>query len=289
MTGALLVVLYTVLMTAADGLTKFVAGGYAAPQVFVISAGLVALMSWGLAQSRAQRQSLKVRSVGWMAARTVLTILASVGFFKALYLLPLADVFLFVGLIPLVAAALSGPFLAETPRPTAWVALAIGLTGILFLMPEGLGAVKAGHFWALLGVLSGTGSLLAARVISKVERAPLAQVFWPNLGLMISMAVVAPFVWKPLTMLDFTFIVAYAIALFAARYVVVEALRLLPTYVATSLMNLQFVWMIFVGYVFFAELPTMGTLAGAALIIGSGLWLVVDENQAAKARLVPAE
>ena len=106
---------------------------------------------------------------------------------------------------------------------------------------------------------------------------PLAQVFWPNLALMLSMAVALPFVWQPMPLSDLGWVVTYAVFLFAARWLSVEALRLLPAYVATPLMNLQFVWMVVIGWFGFGEIPAVGTVLGVTLVVGSGLWLIFDE------------
>lgn len=277
--GGLLVVFYTGMIAAADGITKLIAGGYAAPQLFALSALLVVLMSMGAAKA-GHEGGLRIRCRRAMGLRAVLTVVASLAFFQAFRLLPFADVFLFIGLIPLIAAALSGPTLGESPRPLAWVALSVGAGGILFLMPGGVSGAQAGHGWALLAAFTGTGSMLAARYIARVERAPLAQVFWPNLALMLVMALALPFVWKPMSLPDLGWVVAYAVFLFGARYVVAEALRLLPAYVATPLMNLQFVWMVIIGLFAFGEVPGTGTVLGVMLIIASGLWLVIEESLA---------
>lgn len=282
--GAALVILYTGMMATADGITKFIAGGYAAPQLFALSSALVVLMAAGAARS-SKGGTLRISSVKAMIARSVLTVIAAVAFFKAFHLMPFADVFLFIGLMPLIAAAMSGPLLDEAPRPLAWVALSLGACGVFFLMPGGFSDVQTGHVWALLAVLTGTGSMLLARLIARAERAPLAQVFWPNLALMIVMAAALPFVWRPMSMGDVGWIVGYAVALFGARYVVAEALRLLPAYVATPLMNLQFVWMVAIGMMAFGEVPGTGTVLGVMLVIASGLWLVVEESLARKKAL----
>ena len=274
----LLVVLYTGMMAGADGITKLIAGGYAAPQLFALSAALVVVFSAAGAALRRDLPALAVQCRKAMALRAVLTVVASVAFFQAFRHLPFADVFLFIGLIPLFTAALSGPVLGEAPRPTAWLALGIGAGGLLFLMPGGVSSAQAGHVWALVAALSGCGSLLAARYIALVERRPMAQVFWPNLALMLVMGGALPFVWQPMTGADAGWIAAYAVLLFLGRYVVVEALRLLPAYVATPLMNLQFVWMVAIGTFAFGEVPTSGTLLGVTLVIASGLWLVVDAS-----------
>ena len=286
--GAALIVIYTGMMAGADGITKLIAGGYAAPQLFALSAFIVVGLSLIAARRGRAATGLRLRSVRAMWVRSVLTVVASVAFFQAFRLLPFADVFLFIGLIPLIAAALSGPVLGESPRPMAWAALSLGACGVFFLMPGGLGAVEIGHLWALLAALTGTGSMLGARLIARVERVPLAQVFWPNLALMCSMGLALPFVWQPMTATDLGWVLAYSAFLFAARYVVAEALRLLPAYVATPLMNLQFVWMVGIGFIAFGEVPAMTTLLGVALVISSGLWLVLEERLA-RPNVIPAE
>lgn len=139
--GAALVVIYTGMMAGADGITKLIAGGYAAPQLFALSALIVVGLSMLGARHGGMGGGLRLRSVRAMAARSVLTVVASVAFFQAFRLLPFADVFLFIGLIPLIAAALSGPVLGEAPRPMAWMALSVGACGVFFLMPGGLGAM----------------------------------------------------------------------------------------------------------------------------------------------------
>ena len=92
------------------------------------------------------------------------------------------------------------------------------------------------------------------------------------------MGLALPFVWKPMSPADLGCVGAYAVVLFGARCVVVEALRVLPAFVAMPLMNLQFVWMVAIGALFFSELPTLGTLLGVMMVVASGIWLVVEET-----------
>merc|ERR1711969_250578 len=89
--GAGLVALYTGAIAAADGITKLVAGSYAAPQLFALSSGLVILLSLGAA--RKSGEGLRVRSRGAMALRSALT----------------------------------GPALGEPVRPAVWAALTVGV------------------------------------------------------------------------------------------------------------------------------------------------------------------
>ena len=56
-------------------------------------------------------------------------------------------------------------------------------------------------------------------------------------------------------------------------------------------MNLQFLWMVGIGMVVFAERPGAGVYLGAAIIIVAGLWLIWDQVRPADrvAKAIPAE
>ena len=70
----------------------------------------------------------------------------------------------------------------------------------------------------------------------------------------------------------------------------VAALRLLPAYVVTPLMNLQFLWMVVIGALAFGEWPGAGVWLGAAIVVAAGTWLVWDQTRPrTPAHAVPAE
>lgn len=275
--GAGLVVAYTALISSADAITKLVAGGYAAPQLFCLSGLIVIILSVACDRLPSQRRGLTTVCPRAMAIRSGATVLAAVSFFYAFRLLPFAEVFLFIGLMPLLAGLMSGILLQEYVRPVAWAALAAGFVGILCLFPDGVGSISAGHLFAFSAAVFGTLSMVMARFIGRYEKNALAQVFYPNLAIFVSMGIALPFVWRPMGLTDFGWVVAYAGVLFLARWLLVVALRLLAAYAVTPLMNLQFVWMVVIGAVFFDEFPAQGTYLGVAIVIGSGLFLVWDQ------------
>lgn len=290
LTGVVLTLVYTALIATADGITKLFATAYAAPQLFVISGGVVAVLSLAANRRKGRWRGVATRCPRAMALRAGATVLGSVAFFYAFRLLPFAEVFLFIALIPLLAALLSGPMLGETVRPQVWAALGLGTIGVLCLFPAGLGSVGLGHLIAFAAVLLGTVSMLASRYIGQRDDNLLAQVFYPNLALMAVMACALPFVWRSMGLADLGWALAYAVILFGARWVLVAALRLLPAYVVTPLMNLQFLWMVIIGAVAFGEWPGAGVWLGAAIVVTAGTWLVWDQTRPrAPSYAVPAE
>lgn len=275
--GAGLVVVYTVLISSADAITKLIAGGYAAPQLYALSGLIVIALSVLADRHPSQRRGLATRCPRAMALRSGASVVATVSFFYAFRLLPLAEVFLFIGLMPILSGLMSGPVLGEHVRPAVWAALAAGFVGVLCLFPSGLDSVSAGHLWAFAAALSGTFSMVMARFIGRHEANALAQVFYPNLAILAVMALALPLVWKPMPPADLAWVAAYAGLLFAARWLLVVALRLLAAYAVTPLMNLQFVWMVILGAVVFGEYPAAGTYLGVVIVIGTGLFLVWDQ------------
>jgi drug/metabolite transporter (DMT)-like permease len=280
------------LMASADAITKMIAGAFEAPQLFAISSFIVVALSYVSAlavpkKAGAQKFGLKTGFPRTMALRSALTVVASVAFFYAFRLLPFADVFLFVALMPILAALLSGPILGEAVRPTAIFALIVGVAGVYCLFPGSSHGFSAGYVWALLAAITGTLSMLLSRFISCREKNLMAQVFYPNLALFLVMVLALPFVWKPVDATQLLWICAYSAFLFAARYVAVAALRILPAYVAMPLMNMQFIWMIGLGYAAFGEVPSFSLLIGAMLVIASGIWLVLEEHLPARSKVTP--
>ena len=275
--GAGLVVIYTALISSADAITKLIAGGYSAPQLYCLSGLIVMGLCLVMDRHPSQRRGLKTVCPKVMALRSAAAVLASVGFFYAFKLLPFAEVFLFVGLSPILAGVMSGLILGENVRPSAWVALAAGFVGVLCLFPDGFSSVSLGHVIAFVAIIIGTFSMVLARYIGRYESNALAQVFYPNAAIFGVMAMALPFVWRPMPLSDLAWVVVYATLLFGARWLLVVALRLLAAYAVTPLMNLQFVWMVVLGAIFFDEFPASGTYLGVGIVISSGLYLVWDQ------------
>lgn len=224
-----------------------------------------------------QRLGLRTRCPRAMAIRSGATVLAALSFFYAFRYLPFAEVFLFIGMMPILAGMMSGLILREHVRPAAWLALVTGFAGMLCLFPGGFGSVSIGHTFAMSAAFFGTLSMVMARYIGRYESNSLAQVFYPNAAVFVTMACALPFVWKPMPAHDLLWVAAYAGFLFAARWLLVVALRMLAAYAVTPLMNLQFVWMVALGAVFFGEYPAANTFLGVAIVIGTGLFLVWDQ------------
>ena len=81
---------------------------------------------------RGPRQGLRTTCPRAMALRSVMTVISATCYFYAFRLLPFAEVFVFIGLVPLLAGLLSGPILGEHVRGPAWLALGAGFVWLAY-------------------------------------------------------------------------------------------------------------------------------------------------------------
>ena len=100
--GVILTVAYTLLISGADAITKFFSANFAAPQMFAFSGGLVALFCLLAGRKSAGTTVLRTRCPRVMALRAVATVIGTCAFFYAFKLLPFAEVFLFIAIIPIL-------------------------------------------------------------------------------------------------------------------------------------------------------------------------------------------
>ncbi|GHC46066.1 DMT family transporter [Neogemmobacter tilapiae] len=275
--GVALMVLATLSASGADAALKAVATGYAAPQILFIAA----LMSMGLtllANGRGGFDRVSRTGAPWaMALRALATVLAAIGFYNAFVRLPFSEVFLFIGIMPLLAAALSGPILGEKVGLRVWAILGLGLLGMGFLFAHGTTPDLAGHAFALLGAFAGTLSVVLSRHIGRHQTHSLAQVFLPQSAMAVVMGLWLPFEWQTMGGADFALVALYALLVFAGRWIMVIVARLIPTWLSLQILNLQFVWMVILGYVVFHEATGLNVVVGAGLILLAGGMLARDE------------
>ena len=280
--GIVLTLSASIFAAAADGLTKELGSRAPAAAVLCLVGGLVAFLAI-LANASPVRYALsggfRTSVPGLVLCRSALSVISVALYFQAFRTLAFAEVFLFIGLMPVMAAVLARPLLGESVAPLGWVALVIGTVGLGMLAPDGLAGLGYGHLAAFGASLAGTVSLVLMRRIALVERNPFAQVFYPHLALFIVNLPSSFALQGVLTPHDIALVVALSILVLVVRSMLVPAYALLRAHLATMLMNLQFVWMLGIGLAVFAEPIMVNVIAGGVLVILSGLALGLQEWQ----------
>jgi drug/metabolite transporter (DMT)-like permease len=199
--------------------------------------------------------------------------------FQGLAMLPLADANAISFSAPLFATLLSALILAEPVNRHRWAAIAIGLVGVLIVMrPGGHHAPLAGLLMALGGAFSSALVTITIRQIGATEPATTT-VFWFTLAGTIATALAMPFAAQAHDGLTWAALMMTGLAGGAAQVAMTSSLRHAPVSVVAPFDYLSLPWSIFYGWLLFSTAPSLTTLAGASLIVASGLYTVHRERK----------
>ncbi len=211
-------------------------------------------------------------AVTYNGLRALLIVVTATSFFFALGRLPLADAIAMSFISPALTALLGAMLLGERLDWRILLALAAGFLGMLLIVGGKLGAsgvsdeVLIGAAAVLVSAVGYSLNLIMLR--HRATRDPLAQIIlFQNLGPALILALPAILVWTTPTLEDlgqFALLGSIGViahTMLAHAFARIEAARLAPiTYVTL-------VWGVVFGFLFFAEVPGLATLAGAALIV----------------------
>ncbi|HMR32415.1 MAG TPA: DMT family transporter [Geminicoccaceae bacterium] len=262
--------------TAMDTVVKLLTAHLPSVQILfvVYGVGLLPPLAWCLATGNAA--ALRSRRPLVQLVRGLAMLLASLLFFHALSRLPLADAYALLFTMPLIITALSVPMLGE---PVGWRRLAAviaGFLGVLVMLRPGSGIVEP----AALGVLAcaaaaGFGNVLIRR-FGAVETAE-SFVVWGNLTVVVGTLPFAAAAWVTPTAAELPLLLVAGLLGGLAALAVTTAYRVTPAALVAPFQYMQMPGGLLTGYLLFGDLPEPLMLAGAGIIIGSGLYILHRE------------
>ena len=167
--------------------------------------------------------------------------------------------------------------LGEWVGPRRWAAIGVGFIGVLVVTRPGFGLVHPAALLALLATLSYAAYMLTTRLLSRVDSNDTT-LFYSNFIGAVVMLPVVPFFWHTPDLFQFALmIMAGALASFG-HYMLIAAHRHAPASMLSSFIYSQLVWVVMLGYVVFGDVPDGYTLAGASIVIASGLYIFHRER-----------
>ncbi len=197
--------------------------------------------------------------------------------FFALKYLRLDQVLAITFSTPFFVAALSGPVLGEWVGARRWVAIGVGFIGILVVTRPGVGSAHPAMILALLATMSYAIYFLATRLLTRTDSNETT-LFYTNVVGAAVMLPVVPFFWKPVDAFEVLLLVMTGALASIGHYMLIAAHRHAPASLLSSFLYTQLVWVIILGYTVFGDVPDRYTLIGAAIVIGSGLYIFHRER-----------
>src|SRR5215471_4310396 len=197
--------------------------------------------------------------------------------FFALKYLRLDQVLAIIFSTPFFVAALSGPVLGEWVGARRWAAIGVGFIGILVVTRPGFGLVHPAALLAVMAALSYAAYALSTRILARTDSNETT-LFYSNFVGAVVMLPVLPFFWKTPDLWQVVLMALAGALASLGHYMLIVAHRLAPASLLSPFIYSQLVWVIALGYGVFGDVPDAYTLAGALIVIASGLYVFHRER-----------
>jgi len=246
-------------------------------------------LPWLLAWAAATTGLRPLWRVRWSLhlLRGALGILMMASFVYALRSLPLSTAYAIFFVAPLLITALSVPVLGEHVGPRRWTAIAVGFAGVVVVLrPSGGGMLTLAGMAVLLAAFGYAVSAITVRILARSDSTQ-AMVVWLMALMALGAGLLAWPQWEPLRMEHAWLILGLGVAGAVGQYLITEAFRIGEASLLAPLEYTALAWGVLLDLAIWGVLPDAATWIGAAIIVGSGWYLIRREGRGAKVATPP--
>ena len=191
--------------------------------------------------------------------------------------LGLAEAYTLTFVAPLIITMLSVPVLKETVQPRHWIAIAVGLGGVVIaLRPDQSAFFSIGAVAVLVAAVCYAVSSVVGRVISRSEPSATL-VFWTTGSMALGGSVLGWSQWVDILPAHWPVLLGLAITGFLAQLAITEAFRHGQASAVAPFEYSALAWAVLLDWLFWQAVPDGYTLSGGAVIIASGIYLIQRE------------
>ena len=211
-------------------------------------------------------------------------------FIYAVHRLTLGETYAVLLCAPLIMTALSVPLLGEHVPRRRWLAIGVGLAGVLLVLrPTGnvFASVATLGIAALCAVFYAL-SALTVRTLGRGGNTNTGLVFWFLVLVGIATALLSLGDWHPIPRRDWAWLGLVGFTGALGQYWITDAFRRAPPSVVGPFEYTSILWAFAIDWIFWSAKPTAGLVAGAAVVIASGVYVIWDERRLSRLALAPS-
>ncbi len=211
--------------------------------------------------------------------RGVTAVGATVLAIYALRQISIADMVAVTFVAPLLTIALASMVIGERADARVWIAVGVGFCGVLIIVRPGVGGLVQ---WAallplLMALLYAVGQLII-RSISYLEHPATSLAYQTIVGLVFCSAAL-PFIWVgPASLFDLGIFMLSGLFGAVGHYCMIRAFERATVRVVAPFTYAELIWAMLVGLIVFDDIPDPWMAFGAAIVVGSGLYVLYRER-----------
>ena len=211
------------------------------------------------------------------------------GFVFAVHRLSLAQTYSLFLAAPLLMTALSVPLHGEKVEGKRWMVIIVGLSGVLvILQPWGNGGFSLiAASAAALATVCYSLSALTVRTLGR-SNSSMSMVFWYLLLVGIATGLLAVGDWRPVLRSDWVWLIGIGVTGALGQMWLTDAFRRAAPSVVGPFEYTAILWAFAIDWIFWSAAPSLSLVAGACIVIASGIVVILDERRLAGLGLNPA-
>jgi drug/metabolite transporter (DMT)-like permease len=268
----------TLMFAASAALTKWQVASYSFAEVlFFRGFGSLAVCS-ALILPRTGLAVFRTRRLRGHVTRNAAQGMAQSFIVIALSLMPLASVMAINFSAPLFAALFAAIWLHEKVGRARGLALVVGFLGVLLVASPGADSFRIGAIFAIANAVTYGSVTAAVRGMTTTESAETLTMYQMVL-LTAFFALALPFfgfAWPDNH--DLTALLVNGVFNGVGQYLWTRSLTLAPPAAVGPFYYFSLVWAMVLGFLFWGDVPSLALLAGSAVVVGSGLFLLWHES-----------
>jgi S-adenosylmethionine uptake transporter len=261
-----------------DVVVKLLGEDYSSFQIIFFSVLMSFPMITMMLMSDRNEGTLIPRHPWWTALRSVSAVVTGVMGFFAFSQLPLAQCYAIFFAMPLLITLMAIPMLGEKVGIRRGVAVLVGLIGVMIVLrPGGGDTFGIGHLAALGAAVTGALTSVIVRKIGSEERSVVLMLY-PMVLSFVAMGAIMPFVYLPMPAAHLGLTAVMALLGMIASLLIIAAYRTAPAVIVAPMQYSQIIWAALYGWLLFDETVDFYTAVGTAVIIASGIYIVLREG-----------
>lgn len=280
---------------------KLLSGDYPLHQIVFVRAIFALILTFVLIMPfEGGFSALRTRRPVMHMLRGLCVVVANSTFFAGIAVLPLADVTAIFFVAPLYITALSVVLLKERVGPLRWLAVLVGLAGVITVAQPGSASFTTMALLPALAALAYAGMQIMTRKMGLSERASTMAMFIQLTFLVVSLTLglifgrgeylhlagdngalnflLRPWIWPSAG--DLWRMAAVGALSACGGYLISQAYRGTEAALVAPFEYTSLILSVFFGYTIWAEVPPVTTLIGIAMIAAAGIFVAIREGRA---------
>jgi drug/metabolite transporter (DMT)-like permease len=264
--------------SSSDALSKSVIGAMNAGEIMFIRGLFTSILVYVIARHMGALRSWRIILQPIIVLRVICEMLAAVTYITALGMMPIANASAILQSLPLIVTFGAALFFREPVGWRRWSAILVGLIGVMIIIRPGPEGFTPAALLCVASVLTTAGRDLATRSIDKDIPSLMVTVITAMTVAFFGALLVTPLGgWQPVSWTSISHLLMASVLVLVGYQSVITAMRTGDVSFIAPFRYTSLVFSGLLGFIFFAEVPDMWTLVGAAVVIASGLYTFYRE------------